>query len=100
MMPPKEVDDAPCEVDLRVQIVSRPPDHFRVQTGVSRTLSGVAGAQPFTISGGTHRVGQNGINGDDMTDRPLARGLLGLRENGAFLGRQSLKQVGGVVRSG
>jgi hypothetical protein len=25
-MPPKEVEDAACEIDLRVQIVSRPPD--------------------------------------------------------------------------
>jgi hypothetical protein len=45
-MPPKEVDDAHFEVDLRVQIVSHPPDHFCIQNRRFPRLSGVGGSPP------------------------------------------------------
>ena len=45
-MGPDEVEDASGEFDLGVQIVSRPPDHFRIQNRRFLRLPGVDGSQP------------------------------------------------------
>ncbi len=52
VMPPKELEDAPCEMELRVQIVSRPSDQFGSLTA-ARSAS--MGARRAALSAGKPR---------------------------------------------